>query len=266
MNTDRGQEACKPESGRQDLCPAVPICSSKVVAVVLAGGFGTRVAHLLPGMPKPMVPVEGKPFVEWVVRYLARQGVRRCVLSTGHLAQVVESHFQTQPVAGVATQCAAETRALGTAGGFLNAVRLSGERPESWLVVNGDSLVFADLALAAAELSNPAVGGVVIGCTVADAARYGTLAIGPSGELQGFLEKRPGKGVINAGMYLLRDSLLRQFPDRLPLSFEAEVFPQLIGQGALIKVCAVDAPFLDIGTPESLRQAEAFVQANRAQF
>jgi NDP-sugar pyrophosphorylase family protein len=239
---------------------------SQVVGVVLAGGFGTRVAHLLTGVPKPMVPVAGKPFLEWVVRYLARQGIPKAILSTGHLAAVVESHFRTQPVAGVVTRCVAETRPLGTAGGFLNAAHASGETPEAWLVANGDSLVFADLALAAAELKNPAVAGVIIGCVVAEASRYGTLAIGPAGELQGFLEKRPGKGAINAGMYLLRDSLVRQFPGTLPLSFEQEVFPQLVARGTLLKVCAVDAPFLDIGTPETLRQAEAFVEQNREWF
>ena len=239
---------------------------SQVVAVVLAGGFGTRVAHLLAGVPKPMVPVAGKPFLEWVVRCLARQGIPKVILSTGHLADVAESHFRTQPVAGVVTRCVAETQPLGTAGGFFNAARLSGETPEAWLVANGDSLVFADLALAAAELNNPAVAGVIIGCTVGDASRYGTLAIGPAGELRGFTEKRPGKGVINAGMYLLRDSLVRHFPGSVPLSFEEDIFPQLVAQGSLIKVCAVDASFLDIGTPESLRQAEAFVEQNRARF
>jgi len=132
---------------------------SQVVAVVLAGGFGTRVAHLLDGVPKPMVPVEGKPFLEWVVRWLARQGIQKAVLSTGHLAEVVEAHFQSQPVAGVVTRCFAETRPLGTGGGFLNAAQLSGESPEAWLVLNGDSLVFANLSLATAELDNPAVAG-----------------------------------------------------------------------------------------------------------
>ena len=238
----------------------------QVAAVVLAGGFGTRVAHLLTGVPKPMVPVAGKPFLEWVVRYLARQGIPKVILSTGHLADVVEEYFQTQPVRGVVTHCIAETRPLGTGGGFLNAARLSVETAEVWLVANGDSLVFADLALAAAELNNPAVAGVIIGCVVAEASRFGTLAIGPGSELRGFLEKRPGKGIVNAGMYLLRDSLVRQFPGTLPLSFEQEVFPQLVARGTLLKVCTVDAPFLDIGTPETLRQAESFVEQNRARF
>ena len=143
---------------------------------------------------------------------------------------------------------------------------MCGAPPVAWLVANGDSLVFADLALAAAELNNPAVEGVIIACTVTDASRYGTLAIGPAGELRGFAEKRAGKGVINAGMYLLRDSLIRQFSGTVPLSFEENIFPQLVAQGSLIKVCAVDAPFLDIGTPESLSQAEAFVEQNRSRF
>lgn len=239
---------------------------SQVAAVVLAGGFGTRVAHLLPGLPKPMARVAGRPFLEWVARYLARQGIPKILLSTGYLAEVVEQHFRPQPVAGVITRCFAETRRLGTGGGFLNAVRLSGETPQAWLVLNGDSLVFADLSLAAAELGNPAVAGVVIGCAVEDAARYGTLAIGPAGELRGFNEKHPGQGVINAGIYLLRDSLVGQFPGKRPLSFEQEVFPQFIDRGVLLKVCTVRAPFLDMGTPESLRQAESFVEQNRTHF
>ncbi|HRD04708.1 MAG TPA: nucleotidyltransferase, partial [Verrucomicrobiota bacterium] len=97
-------------------------------------------------------------------------------------------------------------------------------------------------------------------------ARYGALALGPDAELRGFAEKQPGPGVINAGIYLLRDTLVRQLPGQWPLSFEQEVFPRLLAQGCALKVCVVEAPFLDIGTPESLRQAEAFVQQNRAQF
>ena len=240
---------------------------SQTVAVVLAGGLGTRVAHLLPGVPKPMAPVSGKPFLEWVVRWLAQQGIRKVILSTGHLAGVVAAHFQAQPVPGVLTRCLAEPQPLGTAGGFLHAARLSAETPPAWLVVNGDSLVLVSLAAAARELHrHPAVAGVVVGRAVPDAARYGALTLGPGAELRGFAEKQPGPGVINAGIYLLRDTLVRQLPGQWPLSFEQEVFPRLLAQGCALKVCVVEAPFLDIGTPESLRQAEAFVQQNRAQF
>jgi D-glycero-alpha-D-manno-heptose 1-phosphate guanylyltransferase len=239
---------------------------SQVVAVVLAGGFGTRVRHLLPGVPKPMAQVAGRPFLEWVVRYLARQGVPKAILSTGYLADVIETHFSNQPVPGITTQCSREGDPLGTAGGFLNAVSASGCSPEAWLVMNGDSLALAGLDGAVEQLRAPDTAGVLLGCAVPDASRYGTMAIGAGGKLLGFDEKRPGKGVINAGVYLLRNSLIREFPSHRPLSFEKEVFPQWIGRGIVLKVVEVDAPFLDIGTPESLREAEGFVRNHAAQF
>src|ERR1051325_9263224 len=93
----------------------------QVVAVELAGGFGTRIKHLLGDIPKPMAPVAGKPFLEWVIRYLAKQGINKVVLSTGHLAEVIKKHFQDSPVTGVTVKCVRETTPLGTAGGFLHA-------------------------------------------------------------------------------------------------------------------------------------------------
>jgi D-glycero-alpha-D-manno-heptose 1-phosphate guanylyltransferase len=237
-----------------------------MVAVILAGGFGTRVQHLLPGMPKPMAPVAGRPFLEWVVRYLAKQGMTKVVISTGYLTGVVEQHFQNQPVPGVNVQCVAETEPLGTGGGFLFAVRAAGQSTHAWLVLNGDSLVFADLRLAVAPLSDPAISGVIVGRTVPDASRYGTLTTNDSGELLGFEEKQPGVGVINSGVYLLRHALLTEFPAKLPLSFERDVFPALIERGFRLQTVATETPFLDIGTPESLPQAEAFIRDNMGQF
>ncbi len=243
----------------------MPIELGDVTAVVLAGGFGTRVRHLLEGLPKPMAPVAGRPFLEWVVRYLGRQGVAEVVLSTGYKAEVTERHFASAPVSGVRVVCIAETRPLGTAGGFLNAARACGRSPAAWLVLNGDSMVFADLA-AAARLLDDTAGGVILGREVPDASRYGTLAFGPDGALRGFQEKRPGRGIISAGVYLLRPELLAQFPARLPLSFETDVFPALTSRSACLKVHVVDAPFLDIGTPETLPQAEPFIRHNLGQF
>ena len=98
------------------------ISPSQITAVVLAGGFGKRIRHLLPVIPKPMAPVNGRPFLEWVVRYLAAQKIRRVILSTGHLAEIVAKHFQSQPVKNVRVTCVPEAEPLGTAGGFLNAI------------------------------------------------------------------------------------------------------------------------------------------------
>lgn len=237
-----------------------------VAAVVLAGGFGTRIKHLLGDLPKPMMPVNNRPFLEWIVRWLAAQNIRRVVLSTGYRAETVEKHFQSQPIPGVLVSCVPETTPLGTAGGFLNAVHQSGVTASAWFLLNGDSLAFVKLADAIRTLEDNGTSGAIFGREVPDTSRYGSLVTGPAGRLTGFAEKRPGHGVINAGIYLFRDSLLNQFPTKVPSSIEQEVFPALIAAGVSLKVLTGNNPFLDIGTPETLLEADRFVQENLSQF
>ncbi len=236
-----------------------------VTAVILAGGFGTRIKHLLGDLPKPMAPAAGKPFLEWVVRYLARQGIKNVIISTGYGADIVEKFFRTQPVKNVSVVCIPETSPLGTAGGFLNAAKLSGQNPEAWLVLNGDSLVFADLRMAVENI-NAGTDGVIIGREVPDASRYGTLSLDSSGNLLRFDEKRPGAAVINSGVYIFRHALLPEFPKQMPLSMEKDAFPHLLSVGKKMKVVLTDAPFLDIGTPESLPEADRFIAGNQHHF
>jgi D-glycero-alpha-D-manno-heptose 1-phosphate guanylyltransferase len=239
---------------------------NQIAAVVLVGGFGTRVQHLLPDVPKPMALVAGRPFLEWVVRYLAKQGIREAVLSTGFRAEVIERHFAPAPVAGVHCRCVHEVEPLGTAGGFLHATNSSRLQPAAWLVLNGDSLALAALDALCGALDDTALAGVILGREVADASRFGTLATDARGDLVRFDEKRPGRAVINAGVYLLRHELLARCDAQRPLSFEREVFPSLIAAGARLRVHTVECPFLDIGTPETLPQAEEFLRANAGWF
>jgi D-glycero-alpha-D-manno-heptose 1-phosphate guanylyltransferase len=244
----------------------VSILPEQTAAVVLAGGFGKRVQRLLPDIPKPMAPIGGRPFVEWIVRYLAAQQIRDIILSTGHLAEVIERHFATQPVKNVHVRCVRETSPLGTAGGFLNVVRQSQSHPAAWWVLNGDSLAPAPLDTLMQSLSEPETAGAILGVPMADASRFGTIQQNAQGNLAAFLEKRPGAGTINAGLYLFRASTIGQFADKIPLSFETDVFPALIARRSGVKVCVTNADFLDIGTPESLPLADEFIQRNRKFF
>ncbi len=110
------------------------------------------------------------------------------------------------------------------------------------------------------------IGGAMLAVRMADASRYGTVSCDAGQVLTGFNEKKPGAGAINAGVYLFAAEVVERFPAKTPLSFETEVFPALINGGVRIKVCEMEAPFLDIGTPASLAQAEAFIQQNRKYF
>lgn len=227
--------------------------------VILAGGFGTRVQHLLGNLPKPMVPVAGRPFLEWVVRYFTKQGIRRFVLSVGYQAETIERHFSSQPVPGVEVICISESEPQGTAGGFLTAVSGSKFASRIWLVANGDSLALGGIGdlVSAVQLGNNY--GAILGLSVPDTSRFGSLETTTGGALLSFAEKRPGAGVINAGVYAFRSELLTAFPEKLPLSFETEVFPALLEMGHGLNVVSCQAPFLDIGTEATLSQAEKFI-------
>jgi len=231
------------------------------LVVILAGGGGTRIRHLLPDLPKPLAPVAGRPFLEWVIRYLRKQGLGQILISAGFLAGKL-AHFASQQ--GV--QCVAETRPLGTGGGFLHAFASAGGAASEVLACNGDSLVLAELAPMIASLEDQTIAGALLGVRVLDASRFGTVDADPSGCLTRFAEKHPGAGLVNGGVYLFRRAALAGFPAGRPLSFEYDVFPALVSQNRKIKVVSCEAPFLDIGTEESLAQADAFVAQHKEWF
>lgn len=233
--------------------------------IILAGGFGTRVRHLLPGIPKPMAVVCGRPFIEWVVRYYAACGFHRFILSTGYLAGVIAKHFSHQPVAGVDVCSRVETSPLGTAGGALNCLPPDTSPDSRWLVVNGDSLVFANPLPLLKPIALGQADAALLGLRLPDTSRYGTLEVDAHDRLAAFREKRPGAGTINAGVYAFSGATLLAQPERRPLSFELDVFPTLAPTGR-VAVTAVESPFLDIGTPDSLAQAERFIAENQARF
>lgn len=223
-----------------------------LTAVVLAGGFGTRLRELHPDLPKPLIPLRGRPFLEWVLRHWARQGVRRFVISLGHLAQVAEAYLAARPADGLEILTVVEPEPLGTGGAVRYAARQV-QLSDPFLVMNGDSLVVGEAAWPLP------CDGAILGVPTPDAARFGTLDTGPGGRLLGFREKQPGAGIINAGVYLLRRPLLGLFGESTPLSIERDVFPKLLAEGADLRVTTVPGPLLDIGTPESLAGAEKFL-------
>lgn len=236
--------------------------SENITVVILAGGFGTRIKHLLPDVPKPMAPVAGRPFLEWVVRYFAGCGLKDFILSTGHLAGVIETYFLKNPINGVEVACCQETAPLGTAGGFLHATEHFPEPVGGWLVANGDSLVVSDPTALMHAAGKSGWDAAILGLELADASRFGSLRVAADGTLLAFAEKTPGAGLINAGAYWFAPGCRDAFPSQRPLSFELDVFPHLIAKGMRVGVVRVAAPFIDIGTPSSLAEAEQFIRHN----
>ena len=238
--------------------------ADEVTALILAGGFGTRVQGILHDLPKPMAPVNGKPFVELIVRWLKKQGINKVVISTGYRSEILENHFATQPVADVHICCIRETEPLGTGGGIRFVATQSKVTPEYWLVINGDSLFFTDLKAVFDSVGE--ADGLIVTRRVPDTSRYGTVMVDCDGIIESFAEKQSGAGLINGGIYLMPHTLIESFPSKVPLSIEAEVIPGFIAEGKKLKTYQANAAFLDIGTPESLLHADKFIGSNIAQF
>jgi NDP-sugar pyrophosphorylase family protein len=237
----------------------------RITAVILAGGQGARIRHLLPELPKPMAPVLGRPFLEWVVRFLVQQGMTRIIISTGHKADLISAHFNRLNFPGVSMICALEHEPLGTAGGFLRAAGMESTAPEAWLVCNGDSLTLAPLSVLWQDPSAKER-GALLALQMSEASAYGKLMCRSDQVIEGFAEKQPGAGLINAGVYFLPHKLVGQFPSGRPLSFELDVFPYFISIGITLHAVPVTVPFLDIGTPENLLRAEDFIATNCGLF
>lgn len=232
----------------------------EVTTIVLAGGKGTRIRHLHPDLPKPLVPVLGRPFLHWLTCYLARFGLRDFVYSTGHLSGKIEDWVKGAEIAGLNLRICRETEPLGTGGGVLNCLATCGE----WvLVVNGDSVCTDGVERLLSMASSEHLSGGLLGLQVPDTSRYGSLSFDGAEILTGFREKVPGAGYINGGVYLFRTEVLRGLGDVRAMSMEQELIPSLLEAGHALQVIRVgESPFIDIGTPETLEQAEAFVRAH----
>ena len=233
--------------------------------IVLAGGAGTRIRHLHPDVPKPLIPVAGRPLLEWMCRYWIRQGLRRFVISLGHLADVAEREIARWNWPGVEIRTVRVGAPLGTGGAVRFAAKAAPDA-DPLVVLNGDSLVVANLRGVWNLLDEPQTDGVVVAVEMEDVSRFGTLRVDADGTLRGFEEKRPGRGLINAGIYFFRRRLLAEFPAGDPLSMEYDVFPALLARGAQLRVFTTAGDFIDIGSPDSLAVADAFVERHAGEL
>jgi D-glycero-alpha-D-manno-heptose 1-phosphate guanylyltransferase len=225
-----------------------------ITPLILAGGRGTRIAHLQPDVPKPAVKVAGRPFLCWILGQLREAGFTRAVVSGGHLADVLEREISTAIPEGMSVRWVHETTPLGTAGGAAYAMIESRWESPWWLVMNGDSFLGGGWPAQIFDQDQPSL----VARKIDDVSRYGSLQV-HDGVLTGFNEKgSAGPGLINAGIYLLPHEWLGEIPSGIAASMEQEVIPKWIAMGRLLHVLQEDAPFIDIGTPETLADADAF--------
>lgn len=220
-------------------------------AIVLAGGFGTRLKQVVPDLPKPMALVAGRPFLEILLTSLARKGFRRVVLSLGYMAQKVVSHFGDH-FAGMEVVYEIEQSPLGTGGAVRAALALC--MTDHVFVLNGDT--FLDLEVVDVEAHWQAHHApIIVARDVSDAARYGRLDT-DHGQVLGFVEKGvTGPGLINAGCYVLPVGILDDFVLGQPFSLEADYLAKAVGKRRF-DLFVTNGYFIDIGVPADYVRAQ----------
>jgi mannose-1-phosphate guanylyltransferase len=222
-------------------------------ALILAGGQGTRLRPLTLTVPKPVLPLAGRPHIAYVIDWLVRHGVDDVVISCGFLAAGMREALRKLEL-GVPVRYAEEPEPRGTAGAIRYAEDLLADR---FLVLNGDVLCDLDLSELIRVHESTGARATIALHPVEDPSAYGLVRRGEDGRITEFLEKPDPAEIdtdeINAGAYALERSVLELIPPDREVSIEREVFPQLVG-GELYGV-RLEGYWMDIGTPERFLQA-----------
>ncbi|MBN2975673.1 sugar phosphate nucleotidyltransferase [Pseudomonas lactucae] len=226
-------------------------------AVILAGGLGTRLRSAVPDLPKPMAPVEGRPFIEYLLDYWIKQGIEHFILSTGYRSEAISTHFGDR-YRDVPLTYARESRPLGTGGGLLLAATYLSDADDSFLLLNGDTWFAVDMTCLE-RFARQRQAGWCLSLFRADAAnRYMGIETDDTGRIQGFAPRRGEVGVLaNGGVYWVRRASLDQWPYRpqQTVSLEDELLPWLQGNGTPVLGLEAGGKFIDIGLPHDYRRA-----------
>lgn len=241
-------------------------------AVIVAGGFGTRMLPLTERRPKHLLEVGGVPFLEHQVSRLAEAGVEHVVLATSYRAELFEPVLGDGSRWGVRLTYVQEQEPLGTAGAIRNVAGALREDPDGAVVIlNGDVLSGHDLGAQLADFERPRDGRAVDVSlhlvTVEDARAFGCVPTDAQGRVTGFLEKSetPVTNEVNAGCYVFRRAVIDRIPAGRVVSVERETFPQLVADGALVVGYVENAYWRDVGNPGSLAAASRDLVLGRAQ-
>jgi mannose-1-phosphate guanylyltransferase len=225
-------------------------------AIVLVGGEGTRLRPLTADVPKPALTLVDRPFLAYMVEWLAEHGVSEVVLACGFLPDVLREALGDGEHDGTRLTYVVEPRRLGTAGAIRFAAEALGDRlEERFLTLNGDVLADLDLSALVRAHERRGAWATLALHPVPDAAAYGLVRTAADGAVLEFAEKtgEASAGDINAGAYVLERSVLEAIPAGREVSIEREVFPRLVGEG--LAAVRLDGYWLDIGTPERYLQA-----------
>jgi D-glycero-alpha-D-manno-heptose 1-phosphate guanylyltransferase len=224
-------------------------------AIVLAGGFGTRLRGVVDDVPKPMAPIKGRPFLEYQLDYWIGQGVGRFILAVGFMHEKVQAHFGST-YGGAHVEYSVETSPLDTGGAVLQAAALLNSR-ESFLLLNGDTFFTVPLAELQAFAQDREADWCFSLFRIPAGGRYMAMGLGPDGKVVALNAKNDIRGLANGGVYWVSPAALSGsgFSAGERVSLEREIFPAALAAGRRMYGIEFTGTFLDIGLPSDYHSA-----------
>lgn len=225
-------------------------------AIILAGGLGTRLRSEVPDRPKPMALVSGRPFLEYLLEYWARQGVGHVILAVGYLRDQIIGHFGRQ-FCGMSIDYSCEVSPLGTGGGILQAAQTI-SLDEYFLLLNGDTFFAVDLPALYEHARTLDADCSFSLFAAGETDRYMGIDLDADGRITHLKSSGSVAGrLANGGVYCMRRRVLMedQFEQGRRLSFEDDVLPAAQAAGRRLLGKTFEAPFIDIGVPADYRRA-----------
>lgn len=221
--------------------------------VILAGGLGTRLHPLTLTVPKPMVPIHGRPFLEYQIEWIVQFGCERILLLVGHLAHVIHEHFQDGRRWGVSIAYSHEPAPMGTAGALKSAQPQLAPR---FLLLNGDTYLPIDYRAMWRRFSQCDALGLMAVYDNTEGVAANNVRLAQDGTVACYAKDGgPGLTHVAAGAYCFREDVLSRIPAGMAYSLEEDLLPTL-GTSAEIASYPVHQRFYDIGTFERLAVAE----------
>lgn len=222
-------------------------------AIILAGGFGTRLKNVVNDVPKPMAPVNDKPFLSYIIQYLKKYDVERIVLCTGYLSEKIEEFYGSE-FDGIKIDYSVEKDPLGTGGAIKKALKVCYD--DTVFVLNGDTFFDVDLIELKTVHINQNADMTLSLKPMSNFDRYGIVNIDQDGQINGFEEKTHRKsGNINGGVYALRRNIFDDTALPEKFSLETDFFEDYFSSKKFAGFIS-DTYFIDIGIPEDYYKAQ----------
>jgi NDP-sugar pyrophosphorylase family protein len=236
-------------------------------AMILAAGLGTRLRPLTNRIPKPLVPVAGRPVIEYALLQLRKAGIDDIIVNLHHLGDQVRDRLGDGSGYGVRIRYSVEDTILDTGGGIKKAEALLRDSP--FVVVNGDTISEAPLAKLIARHETGQAMATMLLRTAPDADRYGLIHIDEGLRVRSFLGQppvppgAPWRAYMFAGLHVLDPRIFDLMPAGRPFGITRETYPLMVRRGDTVLGMPFDGPWLTVDTPEGLARAEAELSSGR---